>query len=230
MYMTYKALEADMINTNFKIIVITLGLLILAGCKPAAKDGARAYTTNQRQDVVNTGNGSVFQNNCPSGQAAIGSIYDANNSNAVSFENRVKAFLSATTLPDDVGSISSSPTDSSTGVRFQTTIKLDASGRVVGNQSKITITIYDSLVASQGLDPIAVSISSASAGQFNVQTGQGYVTFKDAYGEVRLDGTVNNQNFAGTVSFTNYTTVVQNAAVSSGPLGQFSIVTCGAIQ
>ena len=94
------------------------------------------------------------------------------------FEQRVKGFLSATTSPDDVGTISSSPNDYSTGVRFQGVIKVDASGRVVLNQSKVSIKVYDSYVASQSLNPIAVTINTASSGQFNLQTGQGEVVFK----------------------------------------------------
>mgnify|MGYP000865934893 CR=1 FL=1 len=216
-------------NTNIKLTVIALGLLALMGCKPAAKDGARAYTTTQRTDVV-AGNGSVFQNTCPSGQSAIGTIYDSSNTNAVSFEQRVKDFLSATTSPDDVGTISSSPNDYSTGVRFQGVIKVDASGRVVLNQSKISVKVYDSYVASQSLNPIAVTINTASSGQFNLQTGQGEVVFKDAHGEIRFTGKVDSQYFSGVVSYTNYTTVVTSASPSSGQLGQFAIATCGAIQ
>ncbi len=218
-------------NTNIKMMVITLGLLVLVGCKPAAKEGARAYTTTTRNDIVNSNsNGSVFQNTCSSGQSAIGTIYDANSSYSATFEQNVKSFLSATTTPADVGSISSSANDYSTGVRFQAVIKVGSNGSVVLSSSKISIKVYDSYVAAQGLDPIAVTINAASAGQFNTQTGVGSVTFKDGYGEVRFDGKIANGFFSGNVSYTNYTTVIEGASPSSGQIGQFAIATCGAIQ
>lgn len=218
-------------NTNIKMMVITLGLLVLVGCKPPAKEGARAYTTTTRTDLVNgNGNGSTFQNTCPSGQSAIGTIYDANSSYSTTFEQNVKGFLSATTTPSDVGTISSSPNDYSTGVRFQAVIKLSQSGSVDLGSSKVSIKVYDSYVASQNLTPIAVTINAASAGQFNPQTGVGSVTFKDGYGEVRFDGRIANGYFSGNVSYTNYTTVIEGASPSSGQIGQFAIATCGAIQ
>lgn len=219
-------------NSKIKIAMITLGLLVIVGCKPPAKSGARSFTTTQRQDVVNgdSGNSSVFQDQCASGQSAMGTIFDANSSYSPTFEQNIKSFLSATTLPQNVGTISSSPNDPTTGVRFQAVIKLDQSGRVVLESSKISIKIYDSFVASQNLDPISVTINKASEGQFNTQTGMGAVTFKDSYGEIRFDGQVLNGFFKGSVTYTNNATVVENASASSGQMGQFAIATCGAIQ
>ena len=220
-------------NTNIKMMVITLGLLALMGCKPPAKEGARAYTATTRNDVVNgngQSNGSVFQSTCTSGQSTVGTIYDASSNYSTTFEQNVKGFLSATTAPSDVGTISSAPNDPSSGVRFQAAIKLDSSGRVVLASSKISIKVYDSFFLNQGFDPITVAINAASAGQFNLQTGVGSVTFKDNYGEVRFDGKVTNGYLVGNVSYTNYTTVVENAAPSSGQLGQFAVLTCAAIQ
>lgn len=219
-------------NTNIKMMIITLGLLSLMGCKPPAKEGARAFTTT-RNDIVNGNsgsNGSVFQSQCPSGQSTVGTIYDGSSNYSATFEQNIKGFLSATTSPSDVGTISSAANDPSSGVRFQAVIKLDQSGRVVLASSKISIKVYDSFFLNQGFDPIAVAINAASAGQFNLQTGVGSVTFKDNYGEVRLDGQISNGYLVGNASYTNYTTVVENAAPSAGSLGQFAILTCAAIQ
>ena len=221
-------------NSKIKFALITLGLLVLVGCKPPAKTGARSFTTTVRNDVVNgntgAGNDTVFQNQCASGQTAIGSIFDASSSYSPTFEQNIKSFLSATTLAADVGTISSSPVDVTTGVRFQAVIKLDQGGRVVLESSKIAIKIYDSFVASQNIDPISVTINTASEGQFNLQTGVGSVTYKDSYGEIQLEGQVLNGFFKGSASYTNYKTVVENASASSGQMGQFAIATCGAIQ
>lgn len=215
-------------NQVWVLIAGIAALSLFAGCKPPAKDGARVYTT-QRTDVgnVNTG-GSVFSSTCSTGQSAVGTIYDATFSSTTSFENRVKLFLSATTLPEDIGTISSGPSDS-TGVRFQGVIKLDQSGNVVLNQSRIAIKVYDSFVNGD-MQPIPVNINSAFSGQFNLQTGQGSIVFKDSYGEIRFDGIIDSQYFRGNISYTNYTTVVSGSSPASGPLGQFYIATCGVIQ
>ncbi|MBC7456760.1 MAG: hypothetical protein H7235_00675 [Bdellovibrionaceae bacterium] len=218
-------------NTNIKIMIITLGLFSLMGCKPPAKEGARAYTTTTRNDLVNgNGNGSIFQGQCPSGQSTIGTIYDASSNFSPTFEQNIKGFLSATTAPSDVGTISSASNDVSTGVRFQVAIKLDQSGQVVLASSKVSIKVYDSYFLNQGFDPITVAINTASAGQFNLQTGAGSVSFKDNYGEVRFEGKVVNGYLVGNASYTNYATVVTNASPSTGPLGQFAVLTCAAIQ
>jgi hypothetical protein len=221
-------------TTNIKIMIAGLGLLALVGCKPATKSGVRSYTATTRNDITNTGGtGGVIQNNCQAGQSAVGAIYDPtgfSNGSTQSFEERVKLFLSATVISSEVGTISNGASDS-TGVRFQGAIKLDSSGRVVLNQSKIAIKVYDSFTAQDStVAPIPVNINAASSGQFNLQTGVGYVVFKDQYGEIRLDGRIDSQYFQGNISYTNFVNVNEGAAAATGYLGQFYVATCGMIQ
>lgn len=217
--------------TNIKIMILGLGLLTLVGCKPPSKSGVRSYTATTRSDVV-AGNG-VIQNNCQAGQSSLGAIYDStgySNGSTQSFEERVKLFLSATVVSSEIGTISNGYNDS-TGVRFQGAIKLDSTGRVVLNQSKIAIKVYDSFVAQDSsISPIPVNINAASSGQFNLQTGVGYVVFKDQYGEIRLEGKIDSQYFSGNVSYTNLQTVNEGASAAAGYLGQFYIASCGMIQ
>lgn len=222
-------------------MILGFGLIALVGCKPAAKTGVRTYTSAVRTDIVagqgNTtgtpGQPGTNQNNCPAGQSAVGAIYDPtnySNNSTFSFEDRVKLFLSANVKSSDIGTISNEA-NASTGVRFQGSIKLDNTGRVVNNQSKINIKIYDSFMAENTqLLAIPINISTASSGQFNLQTGIGFIIFKDTYGEIRLDGKIDSQYFSGSVSYINYKTVNAAAAVASGYLGQFYIAACGMIQ
>ena len=85
------------------------------------------------------------------------------------------------------------------------------------------------MLQSSGTEPIPVSIEAASEGQFNPQTGVGYVVYKDQYGEVRLDGRYDAQNFSGTVSYKNYVSF-NSSTPAQGQLGQFLIARCAIIQ
>lgn len=96
----------------------------------------------------------------------------------------------------------------------------------------MSIKVYDSYTL-QGSDPITIEFSTANssqiAGQFNLSTGVGYVTFTDRYGSVRFDGTLSAQTFSGEVRFQNATNV-DGGAAASGTLGQFTVARCGIIQ
>lgn len=217
-------------NTNSitKALLTSVIAILFVGCSPATKSGVRSNTTLNTSGLYSGQNGQyINQNNCGSSPQAIGSIYSYNVS-AQTFENQVKAFLSATTNPNDVGTVSSIPANS-TGVQMTGLILLDKSGQVDVSQSKISIQVYDSYVA-QGLEVIKVEINGASSGSFNLQTGVGSITFKDQHGEIKFDGRMNGQTFDGDVTFRNYKTVISGASPSAGTLGQFNIAVCGFIQ
>lgn len=224
-----------------KLILVTLASLFFVAC-PAKKDTAgRTATVAGRGGtsgvVGGTGN-PIFTNTCVQNVSPIGTVYDQgqqqpNLYSSGSFEDRVKAFLSATVNPTEVGQISSAPTDS-TGVRFQGTIKLDQNGMVVSAQSKILIKVYDSyMLQNSSYQAIPVQIDGAnggsSEGQFNMQTGMGYIVFKDQYGEIRFDGKIDAQYFSGTMSFRNNASVA-GGTPAQGQLGQFYVARCGIIQ
>ena len=146
-----------------------------------------------------------------------------------SFEQNVKSFLSATINPQEIGTISGGQWDN-TGMRFEGTIKLDTSGQVVLTGSKLIMKVYDSLLLqNSSLQPMGVQMEAAAEGKFDLNTGVGYVVFKDKYGEVRFDGRFDAQNFSGTVSYKNYASF-DNSQPALGQLGQFLIARCAIIQ
>lgn len=225
-------------NVIKNVILLTISALMLNGCNPN-KESATKRTSGVRATTVAGTTGGVFtQSTCGNNLSSIGTIYDQGNSQNLystgNFETRVKGLLSATINPAEVGSISSGPNDQ-TGVRFQGTIKIESNGSVNLQETKILIKVYDSLVLQSATDgsnqfqPIPIEFTAAAAGQFNMQTGSGYVIFRDQYGEVRFDGNLSGDYLSGQVSFAN-TTNVTGGSAASGVLGQFYVARCGIIK
>ncbi len=214
-----------------KLLILSLVSVLMVACNPKKDNTVRSGT-----GIRSSGPGIVggLTNTCTQGQFQIGTIYDTGNQqpslyNSGSYEERVKSFLSATVNPQEVGQISGAQWEN-TGVRFQGVIKLDAAGKVQLATSKLLIKVYDSYVLqSSGTEPIPVQIDSATEGQFNPQTGIGYVVYKDQYGEVRFDGRYDAQNFSGTVTYKNYVSF-NSSTPAQGQLGQFLIARCAIIQ
>lgn len=213
-----------------KKLTVIIALTLLAACSPK-KSGVKANvgaTTAATIGGVATGTQCVNTNSSTS----TGYIYD-NTTNSFDFENRVKALLSATVNPAEVGSVSAMA--NGTGVGFTGLIKLDSSGNIVGAQSKLTITVHDSIWYMNQIDANKIKLNfdpatgSTISGQFNVQTGDGFLSLKDQYGEVRFEGKIDAQNFSGTVKFQNATTVI-GGSPASGTLGQFQIQRCAIFQ
>lgn len=219
-----------------KLTLLTLLAFMAVGC-PSKKDTSRNVQV-RGQGVV--GGGELTPGVCGQNLSSVGTIYDSAGTgvslyNTGTFEDRVKALLSATIAPEEVGQISSGPTDT-TGVRFQGTIKVDANGKVVLASSKMLIKVYDSYVAlsqyntnGQKYEAIPIEFTAATEGQFNAQTGEGYVLFRDNYGDVRFDGKIDAQYFSGKVSFKNNVNVT-GAAPAQAELGQFYVARCAIIQ
>ena len=186
------------------------------------------------------------QQAAPQGVSGIGTIFDNGQQATITldtvsgtFEDRVKGLLSAVTAANEIGQISGLPSDQ-TGVRFQGIIKIDAAGSVLAAQSKMLIKVYDSFVVNSQLDPngqkyepIAIEITPTSGtqiqGKFNMQTGEGYASFRDSFGEIRFEGKLDAQTFSGVVHFQN-TKNVNGGSAASGTLGQFYVARCGIIQ
>ncbi len=227
-----------------KKLTFVLPLFLLAvACNPK-KDPVRGnYNRDAGGNIVGAFSTS---NSCPQSVSGIGTIFESAQPaqitlDAVSgnFESRVKALLSATTKADEVGQISGLATDQ-TGVRFQGIVKLDANGVVIGASSKMLMKVYDSFVLNSQLDPngtkyepITIEFLPTSGsqiqGQFNLQTGEGAVSFRDSYGEVRFEGRMDAQTFSGVVKFQN-TRNINSGSAASGTLGQFYVARCGLIQ
>lgn len=216
-----------------KVILLSVIALAFVGCSPK-KESKR--TAGQRVTNISgtLGSGAFTQTSCGQNLTSIGTIYDQGSFQGGSFESRVKALLSATIDPSEVGQISSSANDS-TGVRFQGQIKLDSNGNVDLSQTKILIKVYDSYVLQSAMDgsnqyqPIPIEFASAAEGQFNMQTGSGYVVFRDQYGDIRFDANLSGDYLSGQVSFVNHTNITGGSA-ASGVLGQFYVARCGIIK
>lgn len=219
-------------------IALTLMTLLVA-CNPK-KNGVRSNVggrtgVNGGAGVMATSTQCMNTNMNMGGMNSstnTGYIYDSNNS--FNFENQVKALLSATMSPYDIGSISSSgPQLDGSGVGFTGSVQLDQNGNVNTAQSSVVITVYDSVwVANQiasNLIPISFGPNTGTnatvTGQFNFSTGEAVLNLKDQYGEIRFNGRVDAQNFSGTVTFQNATSVL-GGGNAGGTLGQFMIQRC----
>ncbi len=229
-----------------KNILLLISLVVLFSCSKG-KDTVRANTQvgTQSNTLTNIGGDFTLSKQCPQGVSGIGSIYDSGPvqgslyTSSGTFEDRVKALLSATVAAQDIGQISGLENDS-TGVRFQGVVKLDATGNVVAANSKMLIKIYDSFILNSQLDPSGAkydaiqiefvpSAKVQTSGQFNMQTGEGFVSFSDSFGEVRFEGRLDAQTFSGLVKFQN-TKNVNGGSGATGTVGQFKVARCGIIQ
>ena len=226
-----------------KNILLLIPLLLFASCDPKKSNVRANVETATGANIAGDFN---LAKQCPQGMSGIGSIWDAGQTaaslytTAGTFEDRVKALLSATIASADVGQISGLEGDS-TGLRFEGVIKLDASGNVVGANSKMKISVYDSFVGKidpNGVkgEPIVIEFIAGKSqiiGQINTQTQQGFLSFSDSYGEVRFEGGFagrpDAQFFSGIVKFQNSRNV-NGGTPASGTLGQFKVARCGLIQ
>lgn len=220
----------------FKISFLLVLAAALSACQPK-KDTVRAQTNplyNPINGVTGLGNINTL---CAQGQTSetLGAIIDS--TQPATFQSRVVALLTATMQPDQVGTVGASLGET-TGVRFKGLLSLDANGNVVSSSSNVIITVYDSIwyndyITNPSVDGIVLNFSPSTggtiSGQFSNTTGVGYFLVKDAYGEIRFDGTITSQSFTGNVTFRNYANVTGQAN-ASGSLGQFTISTCGFVR
>lgn len=219
-------------HMKYKILISFMILAFVTSCNNKNTNRGINTRLNEVGGVLNTGL------TCTNGTSNVGTIYDSNGgfgmNGTASFEDRVKALLSATINPSEIGMISAGQSDP-TGVRFQGVIKIDSNGQVNLASTNIKILVYDSYVlnsqyATDGkkYEAIPIEFTAATSGNFD-STGSGYVLFKDTYGEIRFDGKYDQQYFQGTVSFKNTQSVLGGTA-AQGTLGQFYVARCGIIQ
>lgn len=207
-----------------KKLLVLLALTLLAACSPK-KSSVKA---NIGVPATVTISGVATGASCVNTSQNTGIITD-NSANSYNFENQVKALLSATTNPAEVGSVSAQAYQ--TGVGFVGLLKMDANGNIVGTSSNLTITVYDSIWLANQTAANLIELKflpangSTLSGQFNVASGDGFLSVADKYGEIRFEGKIDAQNFSGTVRFTNLTTVI-GGTPASGVLGQFQIQRC----
>ena len=214
-----------------KKLTLLITLIVLGACSPK-KSSVKANVSTTSATIAGVSTGQCAGTT----SSAIGNIYD-NTSNSFNFENQVKGLLSATISYNDVGSVSSMP-NATTGVRFNGVIKLDANGNVVPAQTRILISVYDSIwmmnkITNPSEIEIQLSFDSTKgatiSGQFNTQSGDGFLSLKDQYGEVRFEGKIDAQSFSGNLKYQN-TVNVDGGTPASGTVGQFYVSRCGILQ
>lgn len=209
-----------------KKLTILIALSLLAACSPK-KSSVKANAVNGTATIA-----GVSTTTCTGVSTGVGTIYD--NANSYNFENQVKGLLSATISPYEIGTISPLG-NAKTGVRFSGAIKLDAAGNVVAANTNVKITVYDSVWEANQTQANLIELAFSTAknstitGQFNPTSGDGFLSLKDQYGEIRFQGKVDAQNFSGTIAYQNATNVL-GGAPASGSLGQFFIQRCAILQ
>jgi len=210
----------------FSFLSLVSMALLLSACNPGDKSSTRSstyYNPNYPGVGINTNNMGA---NCGAGQATYGRVYDptgyGNN-----FEYNVKDLVSAGENPNILGSIEGGA-NANTGVLMQLTVRANAASVIV-EQTKLKLSIWDSNVgqldsSGKQIKAYDITFDRASAGSLQAN-GKMVLTFKDKYGEVTLDGNLNQQSFSGQVSFRNYTSW-DGSSPASGSLGAFTISRC----
>jgi len=211
-------------NAIQKLLVLLLALVCLSACSQQnfATQSGRS-TANAIVNNTNTMSGTTCS-------TAIGRVYDSSSvSSSQTFEQRVKALLSASANPTSFGTIDGSQTATQTCVMMEGRLNYDSSGNVNASLSTLKLTIYDSYVGQKDtsgntITPSVITFSSASSGQVDVNGKSFTLKFSDSYGEIDLTGNFAQTTTTGTMSFQNTTSFDQSAS-SSGVLGAFSIGT-----
>lgn len=209
-----------------------LGVLVALALSMSAcgKKDSSAVRMAGRGTSVGVSQGNVITPACSSTSMAWGKIFDENSS--PQFESQVKSFVSATLDPQSLGAISGNINDK-TGIDFTGAFVFDSQGKLVLESSRVLIKIFDSLVGQvsegQAIVPYEVEFTAASEGSIDRTTRQFNVKFRDAYGEILFQGTYNNQDVYGVVTYRN-STAVSGYQASQGTLGSFRAHTCALIK
>lgn len=204
--------------------------VLMFGCEPN-KNSTRSSTNKTNVGVSNVSivTNSMCTNN--TANSRIGVVFDPSGGYTNDFEYAVKEFASSNIMPNELGTISGNRNDTMTGVRFEATLKASATGEVDLAQAKLKITIYDSFVgqidsSGRKIQAYFVSFDRAASGKIDMNGGLSTIVFKDNYGEVTLEGRLNQSIFNGIMRFKNYT-AVDGGAPGVGDLGAFEISRCG---
>lgn len=215
--------------------VLLIGALTLSACaKKEDSFGDNARVTAPAANGV-TANDTTAAQACGSDTSKLwGKIYGSSAGN--NFEIQVKAFVSATLNPNELGSISGD-INAKTGVDFKGLFKFDSANQLVADASSIAIKIFDSYANTtqngQFIPPYEFSFSKAKSGSINRNTRQINVVFEDEYGSITINGSYNDLSANGTVNgvvtFKNYK-AVSGYTPQSGTLGSFTAYACAMIQ
>ncbi|MEK6774026.1 MAG: hypothetical protein AABY64_08800 [Bdellovibrionota bacterium] len=199
-------------------LIMLVAFLGMAACAKKSGSGAnRAQSARGVQTgVTNTtgflGNGQQqVPASCNGSTQAAGRLID-DGSLMGAFRNNYAEFLG-----EEIGDLDGSANSTSTGVDIQLRVKLNGQ-TVVGNQSGLMLSIYDSEVNELGV--IEVKYDSATQANVNASTGEFTLTFQDSYGQVMVQGRNTSNQIQGRVSY-------QNSGMSQAKsLGAFTLSSC----
>lgn len=214
---------------------------ILAGCQPAKNQRQSIRVGRARADV--SGNRSAFDAYGTKGTESNKTWGEVtSNASSQSWMQELLNFSapSLNGVPADqaLGFVSGS-SGQNTGVRFYGNAVTNGSS---GGYSRsfdpksmtIHIEIYDDKTANGTAAPVVIEISPAIDGYVatsgSLSGSQVNLNFQDAYGMVRMQGTINGNSFTGQFG---YCTGDQSYCSNTGNtrlLGNFAVDTCGFFQ
>ncbi|MCE3010348.1 MAG: hypothetical protein LW875_07030 [Proteobacteria bacterium] len=213
-------------TSKFAVVTVMVLMALTSACGKKSKDeGSVGQARTARETGFANLPRQAFNGSAP-GAITTSDQY------ASTFQEAVKALVSATVNPNEVGQVSNR-----NGVILYGDVQLDGAGNAT-TQSKMMLEIRDSYVGQTGADGkvieairISMALSTNPSQRSYVRNGQAELFFADQYGWIRLKGTYDGSWFQGSeVEFQN-STVYQGASQGSAPrggyLGGFYVQTCG---
>lgn len=155
------------------------------------------------------------------------------------FQAEAVGLMQATVSPNEVGLISPFSGDV-TGIRFWGSVDLQSgpltsasvsATSIALNTARLQISIWDSFAGTEDSNGNIIPEYSISMDQVlsnsSVSGNTANIVFQDAYGQITLSGTFDQNFFQGTISYQNLTSFNAGIAPRSGVLGSFVVQTCG---
>lgn len=205
------------------LLLLTLGL---TGCKKSSNDNSQQVTARNGRtsvappptQITNPQTGQTYN----TGTAYL--VTDA--ANATAFQSALKSLVSAQMDPQYLGYVSS--TD---GVMIRAYVEVDGQGRVVPQNSRLSIEIKDEFTnqtdsSGNRIPSVTMTLPASSGYAYN---GQVQLVFQDSAGRIEVYGTFQNGSIMnGQLWFAN-SRKWDGSAVSSQltGLGNFQVQTCG---
>jgi hypothetical protein len=212
--------------------ILGAGLVLImfgsVGCKKSSNDNSQSVAARSaRQSVApaittNTVNPMTGQNYTSAATAPV----TTETANSTAFQAALKSLVSGQMDPQFLGY--ASPTD---GVMLRAHVEIDAQGRVVPQNSRLSLEIRDEYTnqsdsSGNRIPPVTMTLPASSGYAYN---GQIQLVFQDSVGRIEIYGTfqsggiVNGQLwFANTKKWDG-----SSAATSLIGLGNFQVQTCG---
>ncbi len=213
-------------KTNL-IFLILIGILSQACSGPVTNNGRGTNSANRSSGVVG-GQNIVQQSACQTDSS--GWIYDDGSGQ---FQQRLESFVSVSLAPGNLGEVDTSY-GSPTSVQVQMQAIFTAQGQFIPQDAFLEITINDSRVGEvdvttgEAIEPYMVSLSQASSGSYNPTTRMYRIDFQDEYGKVIIEGSIQNNDFLGSVRFENFVSW-NGASGQSGYLGIIRVPKCSLV-